>query len=84
MSAFEQTASIEAIKAHSIDKIAHDMANSLNNICSTVQLFQMDLKSHQGQCQELNRELITGLEDECSRMKSRLEELRRFHMSMTS
>ena len=77
MSTVEQTATTEAIVPGTIGEIAHELANSLNNISSTVQLLEMDLKNHHGHCKELNRELIAGLKDECSRMKSRLEELRR-------
>ena len=73
----EQTATTEAIMPRSVRKIAHDLANSLHSLCGTVQLLEMDLKNHQGRCKELNREVITGLKNECRRMQSRLEDLRR-------
>jgi nitrogen-specific signal transduction histidine kinase len=75
----EQTAiSKKAIMTGSVRGIVHDLANSLNNTCCTVQLLEMELKNHQRDCQMSNRELITSLKDECSRMKNRLEELRQF------
>src|SRR5918992_5139181 len=63
----------------SIGMITHDVANSLKNICGTVHLLEMGLKNHQRDHQEFNRELIISMKDECSRMKSRLEELRQSH-----
>ena len=78
MSMDEQIQTTEAIMRGSLRNIAHDLANSLHNVCGTVQLLEMDLKHHQGHCKELNRELLSALKNECRRMKSRLEELRAF------
>jgi hypothetical protein len=78
MSTDEQIPTTEAIMPGSVRMIAHDLANSLHNLCGRVSLLEMDLKHHQGHCKELNRELLAGLKNDCRRMKSRLEELRRF------
>ena len=72
----QTTISKKAIMTGSVRAIVHDLANSLNNMCGTVQLFEMELKNHRRDCQMSNRELIASLKDECSRMKSRLEDLR--------
>jgi nitrogen-specific signal transduction histidine kinase len=79
MSTDEQIPTTEAIMQGSVRNIAHDLGNSLHNLCGMVQILEMDLKHHQGHCNELNRELLRGLKNECRRMKSRLEELRRSH-----
>jgi hypothetical protein len=78
MSTDEQIPTTEAIMPGTVRNIAHDLANSLHNLCVTIHILEMDLKHHQGHCKELNRELLTALKNECRRMKSRLEELRRF------
>jgi hypothetical protein len=72
----EQKANTEGIARSSLVGIVHELANSLNNICSTVQLLERDV-NQKAHSQGLIRELITTLKDECSRMESRLQELRR-------
>ena len=75
----EQTAiSKKAIMTGSVRGIAHDLANSLHNLCGTLQLLEMEVKNHQDHCKRLNGELIIRLKDECGRMQSCLEELRHF------
>ena len=61
-----------------IAKIAHELANSISNICGTVQLIEMDLKGRQaaGQRQQVNSQLLTALKHECSRLEDELEALR--------
>jgi signal transduction histidine kinase len=65
----------EGITPSSITKIAHELANALNTISSTVQLLGNNLKDGQDVV-GLNPELITILKDECSRMQIHLDELR--------
>jgi signal transduction histidine kinase len=76
MKAKEQTTTTEGIRPSSINKIAHEFANSVNTISSTVQLLARDPRDHELP-KELLRELITILKDECSRMQIQIEELRR-------
>jgi signal transduction histidine kinase len=62
----------EATLLSSIKKIAHEFANSVNTISSTVQL----LESYQPvPATELLRELITILNLECNRMQIQVKEL---------
>ena len=65
----------EGIPPDIIRNIAHELANSLNSVSSTVQLLEADLKERQGDVEDLNAELITILKDECSRMKINIAEL---------
>jgi signal transduction histidine kinase len=76
MKAKEQTTTTEGIPPSRINKIAHELANSVNTISSTVQLLERDPKDEELP-KELIRELITILKDECSRMEIQIEELRR-------
>jgi signal transduction histidine kinase len=70
-------ASSEDIWRSNITRIAHELANSINSISSTVQLLERDLKSHQDQPQEFISAAIIILKNECSRMEIHLDELRR-------
>jgi hypothetical protein len=72
----EQTPGNDSTPQSAITKIVHDLANSANSICSTVQVLEMDLNKHEGY-PRYTRELIIGLKDECSRLNGHLEELRR-------
>ena len=72
----EQTPGNGSTPQSTITKIVHDLANSANSICSTVQVLEMDLYKHEGY-PRYTRELIIGLKDECSRLNGHLEELRR-------
>ena len=72
----EQTPGNDSIPQSAFTKIVHDLANSANSICSTVQVLEMDLNKHEGY-PRYTRELIIGLKDECSRLNGHLEELRR-------
>ena len=75
MKAKEQTTTTEGIPPSGINKIAHEFANSVNTISSTVQLLERDPKDEELP-KELIRELMTILKDECSRMEIQIEELR--------
>jgi signal transduction histidine kinase len=70
-------ASSEGIWRSNITRIAHELANSINAISSTVQLLERDFKTHQDQSQESISAAITDLKNECSRMEIHLDELRR-------
>jgi hypothetical protein len=72
----EQTPGDDSTPQGAITQIVHDLANSANSICSTVQLLETDLNKDEGH-RRYTRELIIGLKDECSRLNSHLEELRR-------
>jgi signal transduction histidine kinase len=76
MNTDEQTARIDGIPRSSLVTCVHELANSLNAISMTVQLLEIDLKEKVSS-QELISELLIILKDECSRMESRLEALRR-------
>jgi nitrogen-specific signal transduction histidine kinase len=53
----------------SLTNIAHELANSINAISSTVQLLERDLKTHRNNPQEVISAAITNLKNECSRME---------------
>jgi nitrogen-specific signal transduction histidine kinase len=61
----------------SITNIAHELANSINAISSTVQLLERDLKNNKNDLQEVISGAITNLKNECSRMEIYLEVMRR-------
>lgn len=73
----EQMASTHGIAPSSITRIAHELANSINAISSTVQLLERDLKTQQNDPQELISGAMANLKNECSRMEIHLKELRR-------
>ena len=77
MKTAEQRASTDGIAPSSITSIAHELANSINAISSTVQLLERDLKIQENHTQELISGAITNLKDQCSRLQIHLEELRR-------
>lgn len=77
MESGEQKASVEGIPRSTIVEIVHELANSLNTICSTVQLLERDLKNLQKDPLRLTQETMAILNDECGRMQSQLMELRR-------
>ena len=78
----EQKPGDDSTPQSAITKIVHDLANSANSICSTIQVLEMDLNKHEGY-PRYARELIIGLKDECSRLKSHLQELRRLTTALT-
>jgi signal transduction histidine kinase len=57
--------------------VAHDLANSINTVSSTIQLLERDLKNDQEHSLDLIGKVITTLKDQCRRMQIQLEELRR-------
>ena len=58
----ERTPGNDSTPQSAITKIVHDLANSANSICSTVQVLEMDLNKHEGY-PRYTRELIIGLKD---------------------
>jgi hypothetical protein len=65
-----------AIMESSIGRILHDLANSINQISSTVQLLERDLKNNPEHSLDLIGKVITTLKHQCSQMQIPLEELR--------
>jgi signal transduction histidine kinase len=65
-----------AIMQSSIGRISHDLANSINQISSTVQLLERDLKNNPERSLDLIGKVITTLKHQCSQMQIPLEELR--------
>ena len=57
--------------------VAHDLANSINTVSSTIQLLERDLKNDQEHSLNLIGKVITTLKNQCRRMQIQLEELRR-------
>ena len=68
----------QGVPQSGIAKIAHELANSISNICGTVQLIEMDLKRPPAasQRQQVSSQLLTVLKHECSRLEDELEALR--------
>jgi hypothetical protein len=73
----ERKASAEGIPRSTIVEIVHELANSVNTICSAIQLLERDLKNLRKDPLRLTQEMMAILNDECGRMKSQLKELRR-------
>ena len=71
MNTDEQTACTESPVRSSLATSVHDLANSLNAMSSTVQLLETILKEKVSS-QELISELLVIMNDECSRMETRL------------
>jgi signal transduction histidine kinase len=84
MNTDEQTACTDSIVPSSLATNVHDLANSLNSISSTVQLLAEIILKETGSSQELISELLLIMNNECSRMESRLEALRRLAKRMDS
>jgi signal transduction histidine kinase len=77
MSTDKKAANTQAKVQSSIGMIAHDLANSINTVSSTIQLLERDLKNDQEHSLDLIGKVITTLKNQCSQMQIQLEELRR-------
>jgi arsenate reductase-like glutaredoxin family protein len=68
----ERKATTEGLPRSTIVEIVHELANSVNTICSTVQLLERDLKNLQKDPLRLTQETVAILNDQCGRMQSQL------------
>jgi hypothetical protein len=77
MSTDNKPASTQGTMQSGIGMVAHDLANSISTVSSTIQLFEKDLKNNQEHSLDLIGTVITTLKNQCSQMQIQLEELRR-------
>jgi signal transduction histidine kinase len=66
MSTGKEPASTQATMQSRIGMVAHDLANSINTVSSTIQLLERDLKNDQEHSLDLIGKVITTLKNQCS------------------